>query len=85
MHAEDPRVQLGAQVEQSHAKRKRKKKPGSCIEKQSAALLQRTAKTLMPKMHRIYNGASILHIKLTQCTANVTTESLESEPPCAFL
>lgn len=48
----DLRVQLGAQVEQSHAGGE-KKEPGTCIENQSAALLQRTAKAVMPKTPRI--------------------------------
>lgn len=35
----------------------------------------------MAKTHRIHNRATILHIKPTQSTANVITESFESKPP----
>ncbi|KAL7398487.1 hypothetical protein ABVT39_010700 [Epinephelus coioides] len=33
------------------------------VKAERAALLQRLAKTLIPKMHRIYNGATITHPK----------------------
>lgn len=81
----DHRVQLGAQAEQSHAKKKKKSLAAvRRREAESAALLQRAAKTLMPKTHRIYNGATIIHTKPMQRTANVITESWGRVPPSAF-
>lgn len=63
---------------------KKKKKPGSCIEKQSTALLQRTAKTLMLKTHRIYNGATILHVQPTSAPQTSPLRARKVNHSCAM-
>ena len=76
------RVQLGARAEQSHVKKTKKTKKKqknkrlapAVRSRESAALLQITAKTLMPETHRIYNGGTIIHAKPMQRNANVNKE-----------
>lgn len=63
---------------QKTKKQQKNKKTNALLlqwEAESAALLQWRAKMLMPETHWIYNGATIIHRKPMQRTANVNNEA----------